>query len=188
MIPGRDISAIIAGTQPIAMHASRHKRDRVGDTREIGKRDLSEHAIIYLFVNASPRGLGRASGARRRWRPGALARQMQGPAGVDGGLKGGRRDRGGVLSGPAGQRPRVSNGPQRGIRRLGRADEALERRALASRPRPRGAGEGHADTGSGARPRDRTRAARKAPCDRSIGRTAGDLVRQLSDVQDLDGL
>jgi hypothetical protein len=33
-------------------------------------------------------------------------------------------------------------------------------------------GEGHADTGSGARPRDRTRAARKAPCDRSIGRTA----------------
>jgi hypothetical protein len=49
-------------------------------------------------------------------------------------------------------------------------------------------GEGHADTGSGARPRDRTRAARKAPCDRSIGRTAGDLVLQLSDVQDLDGL
>ena len=124
------------------MHASRHKRDRVGDTREIGKRDLSEHAIIYLFVNASPRGLGRASGARRRWWPGALARRMQGPAGVDGGLKGGRRDRGGVLSGPAGQRPRVSNGPQRGIRRLGRADEALERRALASRPRPRGAGRG----------------------------------------------
>lgn len=170
------------------MHASRHKRDRVGDTREIGKRDLSEHAIIYLFVNASPRGLGRASGARRRWRPGALARRMQGPAGVDGGLKGGRRDRGGVLSGPAGQRPRVSNGPQReydawagpmkpsneGRLRLDLAHEAL--------------GEGHADTGSGARPRDRTRAARKAPCDRSIGRTAGDLVRQLSDVQDLDGL
>src|SRR5580692_4192745 len=49
-------------------------------------------------------------------------------------------------------------------------------------------GAGHADTRSGARPRDRTRAARKAPCDRSIGRTAGDLVPQLSDVQDLDGL
>ena len=49
-------------------------------------------------------------------------------------------------------------------------------------------GAGHADTRSGARPRDRTRAARKAPCDRSIGRTAGDLVLQLSDVQDLDGL
>jgi hypothetical protein len=49
-------------------------------------------------------------------------------------------------------------------------------------------GAGHAGTRSGARPRDRTRAARKAPCDRSIGRTAGDLVLQLSDVQDLDGL
>jgi hypothetical protein len=30
--------------------------------------------------------------------------------------------------------------PQRGIRRLGRADESLERMALASRPRPRATG------------------------------------------------
>ena len=58
MIPGPDISAIIAGTQPVAMQASRHKRDRVGDTREIGKRDLSEHAIIYLFVNGVAEGSG----------------------------------------------------------------------------------------------------------------------------------
>ena len=74
MIPGRDISAIIAGTQPVAMQASRHKRDRVGDTRKIGKRDLSEHAIIYLFVNGVAEGAGPAArggaGGLGHWRDG----------------------------------------------------------------------------------------------------------------------
>ena len=170
------------------MHASRHKRDRVGDTREIGKRDLSEHAIIYLFVNASPRGLGRASGARRRWWPGALARRMQGPAGVDGGLKGGRRDRGAFFQDlrarGLGSVTALNGEYDAWAGRMKPSNEKRLRLDLAHEA----LGAGHADTRSGARPRDRTRAARKAPCDRSIGRTAGDLVLQLSDVQDLDGL
>ena len=60
------------------------------------KRDLSEHAIVYLFVD----GIAEIA------------------AGVDGGLEGGRRDRAGVLPGPAHQRARGSaaRGQRRGVR------------------------------------------------------------------------
>ena len=38
------------------------------------KRDLSEHAVVYLFVDESPSGFGQASGVRLCWLPGASAR------------------------------------------------------------------------------------------------------------------
>ena len=73
------------------------------------KRDLSEHAIAYLYVD----------GIAERLRPGqkreaVLAawgigdRWAQGPGGVDGRFEGGRRDGSGLLPGPARTRPRRS--------------------------------------------------------------------------------
>ena len=69
------------------------------------KRDLSEHAIVYLFVDGIAERL--RPGQRREavlaaWGIGEDGRKVL--LGSDGGLQGGRRDGAGVLPGPARQR------------------------------------------------------------------------------------
>ena len=72
------------------------------------KRDLSEHAIVYLFVDGVAERLhpgqrrsgARGVGRRRRW--------AQGSAGADGGFERGRRDGARLLPRPARARPRRS--------------------------------------------------------------------------------
>ena len=69
------------------------------------KRDLSEHAVAYLFIDGIAERL--RPGQRREavlaaW--GDRRGRTQIAVGVDGGIEGGRRDGAGVLSGPARQR------------------------------------------------------------------------------------
>ncbi len=91
----------------VAGGGERDHRAAVGRVRGFPQRDLSEHAIVYLFVD----------GIAERLRPGAAARggsgrlghrrgRAQGSAGVDGRFEGGRRDRAGLLPGLARQGPR----------------------------------------------------------------------------------
>src|ERR1700739_736841 len=81
------------------------------------KRDLSEHAVVYLFVDGIAErlrpgqrrgGCAGRMGDRRGWPPGAV--------GANGGLEGGRRDGSRVLPGPARQRAwrSASRGQRRG--------------------------------------------------------------------------
>ncbi len=74
----------------------------MGGDEALSKRDLSEHPIAYLYVDGIAERLRPGQkreavlavwGHRRRW--------MQGPAGGDGRFEGGRRDRAGLLPGPA---------------------------------------------------------------------------------------
>ena len=79
------------------------------------KRDLSEHAVAYLFIDGIAERL--RPGQRREavlaaW--GDRRGRTQIAVGVDGGIEGGRRDGAGVLSGPARQRAgRSAAGGQR---------------------------------------------------------------------------
>ena len=90
------------------------------------KRDLSEHVIVYLFVDGIAERLRPghrreavlAARGNRRGRP-------QIAAGADGGLEGGRRDYAGVLPGPARQRS-------------GRSAARGQRRSAGSHPGDRG--------------------------------------------------
>ena len=82
-------------------------------------RSLRARHRLSVRRAASPSGCGRASGVEAvlaAWGIGEDGPQIA--AGVDGGLEGGRRDRAGVLPGPAHQRARGSaaRGQRRGVR------------------------------------------------------------------------
>ena len=72
------------------------------------KRDLSEHAVVYLFVDGIAERLRpgqRREAVQAAWGVGG---RTQGPLGVDGGIQGGCRDRARVLPGSAHPRARRS--------------------------------------------------------------------------------